>query len=512
MSGASRAVAELLSPGILDVFPGRGSGSFSPVARYVGTATMFIGMAAFVPLAVLWIRPDEVSFAPCFIFPGLCAMALGYLLRFATEKAARGFRLSRRQAAVCTFLVWLLATVVYGAPFVMGGLLTPDQAFFEAASGLTTTGLSVVDVGSCPDIFLFHRSLTCYLGGVGLVLILTCVVTQTGGLGVYNAEGHTDHLLPSTAKTARLILLIYTGIIAAGAAAYVAAGMTPFDAINISMCAVSTAGFATHPESLAFWQSPLIEFITIVLMIAGGMNFLLLFLLLERKFKAFLTHIETPLYFGIIAMATVVVSAFFLVQGVSADAGQAFRDGVFQVVSVLTSTGFQTIPSFVDLGPALLFVFMLLMFCGAEARSTSGGIKVYRVAVASLGLSQSLRRQYGSNRITSIKINRFGKRSVLTDAEVSEAQTFVALYLIVFAAGTFLFILCGATLQEAAFDFASCLGNTGVGTGFLNPASGPVPLIIGALGMLLGRLEIIPMFVGAAALLSFAVGGVRHGR
>lgn len=489
-----------------------GGSSLSPVARYVGTAVMFIGIAGFVPLAVLPFRPEEVPLAPCFIFPALGAMALGYLLHLCAPAPGRGFRLSRRQAAVCTLLVWALAVVTYAAPFVMAGMLTPDQAFFEVASGLTTTGLSVVDVDSCPDIFLFHRSLTCYLGGVGLVLVLTCVVTQTGGLGVYNAEGHTDHLLPSTAKTARLILLIYTGIIALGAAAYVLAGMSPFDAVNISMCAVSTAGFATHGASLAFWQSPAIEAITIVLMIAGGMNFLLLFLLLEHKFKAFLTHIETPLYFGIIAVATTVVAGFLLAQGISGTVADAVRVGLFQVVSVLTSTGFQTIPSFAQLGPALLFVFMLLMFCGAEARSTSGGIKIYRVAVASLGLGHFLRKSCGSNRITSVKINRFGKRSVLTDEEIAQTWAFVALYFLVFMVGTFLFILCGATLQEASFDFASCLGNTGVGTGFLGADSGPVPLIVGAVGMLLGRLEIIPLFVGAGALVSFMVGGVRHGR
>ncbi|MCI2242127.1 TrkH family potassium uptake protein [Adlercreutzia faecimuris] len=509
----SRGPSDLPASLPLGLPGGGGSRALSPVARYVGTASLFIGLAGFAPLAVLWLHPDEVPLAPCFIFPSLAAMALGYLLRFASAWPARAVPLSRRQAAVCTLLIWVIAVVVYAAPFVVAGLLTPVQAVFEATSGLTTTGLSVVDVATCPAVFLFHRSLTCYLGGVGLVLILTCVVTGTGGLGVYNAEGHTDRLLPSSAKTARLILLIYTGIIAVGAVAYVIAGMTPFDAVNISMCAVSTAGFATHPESLAFWQSPAIELVTVVLMIAGGMNFLLLFLLMRGKFKAFATHIETPLYFGIIAVGTLVVGGLFWARGISDGAGDALRDGLFQVVSVLTSTGFQTVPSFAAMGPALLFLFMLLMFSGAEARSTSGGIKIYRVAVASLGLAQTLRSRYGSKRhITSVKINRFGKRTVLTADDVAEARAFVALYFLVFAVGTFLFILCGATLQEAAFDFASCLGNTGVGTGFLGPDSGAAALIIGSVGMLLGRLEIIPLFMGAGALLSFLLGGVRHGR
>ena len=492
---------------------GERSGPGPLLARYVGVAVMFVGLAGLAPLAGLPAYPDEVALAPCFIFPGIGAAMAGYLVYFASPDPAPGARLTRGQAAACTVLVWVLAIAVYALPYVAAGLLSPVQAVFESTSGLTTTGLSVVDVDTCPAIFLFHRSLTCYLGGVGLVLILTCVVTQTGGLGVYNAEGHTDHLLPSAAKTARMILLIYNGLIIAGAVAYWAAGMTPFDAINISMCAVPTGGFATHGESIAYWNSPVIETITIVLMVAGGTNFLLLFLLLRGKLKAFLTHIETPLYFGTIAVMALVVAGFFLGQGVSGDGAEALRQGTFQVVSILTSTGFQTIPSFADLGPALLFLFGLLMLVGAEARSTSGGIKLYRVAVASLGLGHDLHERYGNKRhVTSIKINRFGKRSVLTEVDVAEAQTYVVLYLLLCAAGAFALILCGATLQEAVFDFVSCLGSTGVGTGFLGTESGPAPLLIGSAGMLLGRLEIIPLFMGVGTLASMIRKGVRHGR
>lgn len=280
---------------------GERSGPGPLLARYVGVAVMFVGLAGLAPLAVLPAYPDEVALAPCFIFPGIGAAMAGYLVYFASPDPAPGARLTRGQAAACTVLVWVLAIAVYALPYVAAGLLSPVQAVFESTSGLTTTGLSVVDVDTCPAIFLFHRSLTCYLGGVGLVLILTCVVTQTGGLGVYNAEGHTDHLLPSAAKTARMILLIYNGLIIAGAVAY--------------------------------W-----------------------------------------------------------------------------------------------------------------------------------------------------------------------------------AAGAFALILCGATLQEAVFDFISCLGSTGVGTGFLGTESGPAPLLIGSAGMLLGRLEIIPLFMGVGTLASMIRKGVRHGR
>ncbi len=483
------------------------------LARYVGIAAMFVGLAALIPLVVLIAYPEEASLAPCFIFTGLGAAMLGYLICFAIPAPPPDARLSRGQAAVCTVVVWIFAIATYAVPFVAAGLLTPDQAIFESTSGLTTTGLSVVNVDECPAIFLFHRSLTCYLGGVGLVLILTCVVTQTGGLGVYNAEGHTDHLLPSAAKTARMILLIYNGLIIGGAVAYCWAGMTPFDAINISMCAVPTGGFATHSQSIAYWNSPAIEAITILLMLAGGTNFLLLFLLLRGRLKAFLTHIETPLYFGIVMVMSLMTAGFFFIQGTSESGGEALRQGLFQTVSILTSTGFQTIPSFEDLGSALPFLFILLMLCGAEAGSTSGGIKIYRVAVASLGLAYNARRHYGNKRhVTSMRIDRFGKRTVLTDKDISEAQTFVMLYLLILVIGSFLFILCGATLQEAIFDFASCLGCTGIGLGFLGVDSAPAPLLIGSAGMLLGRLEIIPLFLGIGTLLSLIWRGARRDR
>ncbi|MFR1167279.1 MAG: potassium transporter TrkG [Adlercreutzia equolifaciens] len=321
---------------------GERSGPGPLLARYVGVAVMFVGLAGLAPLAVLPAYPDEVALAPCFIFPGSVRP-----WRATSCTSPRQTRPGRppypRAGRRVHGAVWVLAIAVYALPYVAAGLLSPSGRL-RVHQRADHHGLSVVDVDACPAIFLFHRSLTCYLGGVGLVLILTCVVTQTGGLGVYNAEGHTDHLLPSAAKTARMILLIYNGLIIAGAVAYWAAGMTPFDAINISMCAVPTGGFATHGESIAYWNSPVIEAITIVLMVAGGTNFLLLFLLLRGKLKAFLTHIETPLYFGTIAVMALVVAGFFLGQGVSGDGAEALRQGTFQVVSILTSTGFRPSP------------------------------------------------------------------------------------------------------------------------------------------------------------------------
>ncbi len=483
------------------------------MANAVGTSAIIIGAVELVPVCILVWSPEDTRLAPSFIFPALFLMAAGYVLRFAKGDKSAGYMLERRDAAACMLAVWLAAIVAYALPFVLAHELDPVQAVFEATSGLTTTGLSVMDPDECPRMLLLHRSLMHYLGGVGLVLVLTCMVSRSGGLGMYNVEGHVDRLLPGTARTARTILAIYSGIIALGAVAYRILGMSAFDAINTSISAVSTGGFSTHVESIAYFDSRPVEAVSAVLMLAGATNFLLLFLLLRGKVESFAHHIETRVLFGVVAVASVAIAAILVASGCCTDAADALWTAFFQTVSAITSTGFQIVPSFAALPSGILLVLVSLMLAGSMAGSTSGGIKLYRIAVSFSGLLWSLQERYGTkHRIYGRKINRFGKRVVCTETEVREAATFAATYILVFAIGSFAFALCGASFQEAVFDFASCLGNAGIGVGFLGAGSGPVELGIGAFGMLLGRLEIVMAFIGLAALLERVKRRVAHGR
>ena len=413
------------------------------VAGYVGLALVFIGAMLLVPLLTLVAYPDEVRYAPCIIFPGVLTMLVGYLVYFFGARDAAAMALSRAEAAGVTVLIWILAVAAYALPLVAAGLLTVPQAIFESTSGLTTTGLSVVDVAACPHVMLMHRGMMHYVGGVGLILVLTCIVSDAHGLKLYSAEGHTERLLSSTASSARMVLALYTGIIALGAAAYVIAGMPVFDAINISISAVSTGGFAVRPDSMAAYNS--------------------------------------------------------------------FPIGLFQTVSVMTSTGLQTIPSFGLLVPGILYLLVFLMIVGGEAGSTSGGIKVYRLVVYSRGLIWSLRERFGHRRrVYSTKINRFGKLIPCSKDEIASIQTFVGVYVGLLVICGFLFTLFGASVGDAVFEAASCLGNTGISVGFLNAGSSPVVLIAGSVAMLFGRLEIFPLIFGLRWMLQSIEEEVRH--
>lgn len=486
----------------------------APMARYVGTAAILLGAAELLPLGVLPFYPQEQAYAPCFVFPALITMTAGYLLRITRGQGSGFSQLENGEAAACTLLVWVGAIAAYAAPLALCGALSPVQAAFEATSGLTTTGLSIMNPDTLPHIILMHRSLMHYLGGVGLVLVLTCLVSASGGLKAYNLEGHTYKVVPgSSARTARAILLAYTGIILLGALALWLAGTGPFDALNISISATSTGGFATHASSIAYYNSAAVEAICLVLMLLGTTNFLLIFMLLRGRLRAFAGHVETAVFAGIVIASALAVAALFVVDGVCPGWAEALRCSLFQVVAVVTSAGLQTIPSYAGLAPSALFIFIALMFVGGEAGSTAGGMKVYRVALAARGLYWALRERYGGGRrVFSCKVNRFGKRAACSEEELRGVEAFVVVYVLVFVAGSFAFTLCGASMQDAVFDFASCLGNTGVGIGFVSASSGPAVLCVGIAGMVLGRLEIVTVAVGLWSLALGLERGAEHGR
>ena len=201
------------------------------ILHYMSIFIVMIGIIQLIPLLVLPFYPEEISYAYCFLIPGLVAIAIGGLLSLAF-KDAEIVKLEKHYDAVLVVLVWLSAIFVSTFPWMLKGDYNFTQASFEMTSGFSTTGLSVVDVGNTPHIFLMFRSITLFVGGVGLVLILTCVFSDKYGLNLYNTEGHNDRLMPNLAKSARLILSIYSAYILFGTVAYIILGMPVFDAIT----------------------------------------------------------------------------------------------------------------------------------------------------------------------------------------------------------------------------------------------------------------------------------------
>lgn len=456
---------------------------------YMGYVIMLVGIMICIPLITLIFYPEEMNNAEFFFIPGSLSILFGYLFTLRIRKKERT-KLQKNQDVIIVFLTWIVTMLLTAIPFILSGNYNITQALFESVSGITTTGLTIVDVETAPRIFLIYRSTLLFFGGVGLILIMTSFLSNVYGMQIYNAEGHPDKLMPNLIKSARLIFMIYAGYIVAGVILYIIFGMTPFDAINHAIAAVSTGGFSTKAQSIGYYNSFSIELVSILLMILGSINFLIHLRLLNGKWRDAIHHCETKFSIFLLVVFTVVFGVI-LVNGVYSTLPEALRAGLFQVVSAMTTTGFQTVPTF-KIFPASLLLFMaILMTIGGQSGSTSGAIKQYRIIVILKQIYWHIRNQLSSNREVRVNhVERFGTYEVIDQKVKQEVNIFVIIYVAFLLFGTTVFTLFGFSLQDSLFEFSSALANAGISIGINHYNAHPGILWTSIIGMIFGRLEI----------------------
>ena len=478
------------------------------VLGYFGIVTMLIGFINLLPLLTLFFYPEEMSNAKYFVITGVVTILIGYLFSFYLKGREKG-QLHKHQDAVIVVGTWIIGILVSAMPFMLTGSYNFTQAIFEATSGFSTTGLSVVDVSVCPKIFLMHRSIMLFFGGIGFVLVLMSVLSDAYGMRLYTAEGHSDKLMPNLIKSARVIIAIYSGYILGGTVLYTIFGMHPFDALNHSIAAVSTGGFSTKPQSIGFYNSVPIELVTIVLMILGCTNFFVHLLLLRGKVKAFFIHCEMKFMLFVIAFTVPVISVLLL-NSFSGSIPQTIREAVFQAVSAITTTGFQTVETFNTWTSPLIFVMIVLHLIGGGAGSTAGGIKQFRVYIVLKEMWWQIRGKFSHKRVIKVnQVERFGEKQVVDEKMTADVNAFVVLYLLIFLTGSFIFTLFGYSLEHAMFEFSSALGTVGLSVGITGYSAHPVILWTATIGMFVGRLEIYVIFLAMIRLIQDTKGKVR---
>jgi len=469
------------------------------ILGYLGLFMMLIGVIILIPLLVLIFYPEEIDQAKYFIVPGVISIVLGYFTHFFILGKSQE-KLEKYQDAVLILLIWIIAIFISSFPFMLTGQYDFTQSIFETTSGYSTTGLSVVDVSTTPNIFLMYRSLLQFIGGVGLVLILTSALSDRYGMRLYSAEGHNDKLLPNLARSARLILSIYFIYIIIGTFLYVIFGMSFFDAINHSIAAVSTGGFSTKPNSIAFFNSLPIEIITIILMLLGNTNFFVHLFLIKGKLKNAIKHVELK-FLLILILTLLPFMILSIISNFNGSVGEAIRIGVFQFVSGITTTGFQSVDSLLILPNFVLVCVIILMIIGGGIGSTAGGIKQYRVVLAIKSLYWNFRdRITHRNLIRSNYINKFGKVIEVNDQFIIDTNSHILVYLLTLIVGTLIFSAHGYSLQDSLFEFASALGTVGLSIGLISYNSPPLILWTTNIGMFMGRLEFYVVFVAIAKI------------
>ncbi|MCD4826971.1 MAG: TrkH family potassium uptake protein [Acholeplasmataceae bacterium] len=464
------------------------------IINYLGIFSILIGLIILIPLAVLPFYPEEFVEAKYFFIPALSSIVIGGLIVI-IFKGREKERLERSQDAILVMSIWILAIFISSLPFVLTGNYNFTQAIFESTSGYSTTGLTVVDVTVTPNIFLFFRSLLQFVGGVGLVLVLTSAISDKFGMRLYSAEGHSDKLVPNLIKSGRMILSIYIGYILVGTVFLIIFGMTPFEAINHSITAVATGGFSTEALSIGAFNSVGVEVTIMILMLLGGTNFFVHLMLLRGKFKNVFKHVEIKLLglLLLIFIPMLVVNLFSMYDG---NFFYTLRVASFQFISAVTGTGFQTIDTFTIMPPTFITVLIIVMVLGAGMGSTAGGMKQYRVALAFKSLYWNIREQFGHKKtIRTHFINKIGTKTIVSKDEIVQNHSFLMIYLLALFTGALIFTGFGYSIRDSLFEFSSALGTVGLSVGIVGYNANPIILWTSTVGMFLGRLEFYVVFI-----------------
>ncbi|MGN0707013.1 MAG: TrkH family potassium uptake protein [Faecalibacterium sp.] len=431
-----------------------------------------------------------------FLFTAALCAVLGGLLHLVRPSSQIFYM---REGFVTTALSWIIISVMGALPFVLSGAIPdPVDALFETVSGFTTTGASILPaVEGLPQGILFWRSFTHWVGGMGVLVFLLTLLPLTGGshVNLMKAESpgpQVDKLVPKVQSTAKILYGIYMALTVLEMVFLMLGGMPVFDSLLTAFGTAGTGGFGIRNDSFGSY-SPYLQGVVTVFMILFGVNFNFYFLMLMRKFRRAAASEEVRWYFIIITAAVVLIS--WNISGMYDTLGEAVRHAAFQVGSIITTTGFSSCDF--NLWPVLSKqILVILMFIGACAGSTGGGIKVSRILILRKTLGKELKQALHPQVVAPVRMD--GK--LLNHETIRSTNVFMAAYILIFVFSLLFITLDGLDLVTNFTAVAATLNNIGPGLELVGPMSNfsvfsvPAKLVL-IFDMLAGRLEIFPMLV-----------------
>lgn len=409
--------------------------------------------------------------------------------------------LTRRDGYVLVSLAWVAFSLFGMLPFYIGGYIpNVTDAFFETMSGFSSTGATILnDIESLPHGILFWRSMTQWIGGLGIIMFTIAILPIFGvsGLQVFAAEasGPThDKVHPRIGITAKWIWSIYAGITGILVALLMLGGMNWFDSVCHAFATTGTGGFSTKQASVAYYNSPYIEYVISAFMFISGINFTLLLLFVNRKFKKFIGNAELKWYFGSVVFFTTLI-AVILYYTSSMGVEESFRKSLFQVISLHTSTGFAT-DDYMTWTPVLWGLLTIVMLMGACAGSTTGGLKCIRMVILTKVSRNEFKHILHPNAVLPVRVNK----QVISPSIVSTVLAFCFLYIVIITISVLLMSAMGVGFEESIGCVVSSIGNMGPGLGDTGPAYSwnALPAMakwLLAFLMLLGRLELFTVLL-----------------
>ena len=476
--------------------------NFKLVSKVIGNLLLVESGTLLFMLIVTWLYGENDG--KYFLYSALITLALALLLKLFSLNAPS--KAGKREGCMIVTFIWVLFSLFGALPFWMSGAIPSyTDAFFETMSGFTTTGSTCLNnIEELTYGMLFWRSMTHWLGGLGIVVISMAILPILGinGTQLFVAEttGPTkDKFSAKINDNARILFLVYIVLTLAETIFLLFGGMSLFDALTHSFSTVATGGFSTKQVSIAYWEnSAYIQYVLAIFMLLSGANFALYYFGYKRKLFKIFENEELRYYVIIMVVASLIVMVSLIdfskvVNFTTIE--KAWRDSFFTISSMMTTTGFTTV-DYMTWKPLTWVVIVIVMLIGASAGSTAGGIKVVRVVIAAKACYYEFKRMIHPSAVIPVRYNK----QILHENTLTKVLTFVVLYLFITIAGILILMISGMGVGESIGGMVTCISCVGPGFGTVGPAGNfaNIPDFSKwflSFAMLIGRLELYTVLI-----------------
>ena len=468
--------------------------NYKTVFFTLGILQIILGIFMLIPIITQFIY-NEIDAS----FFGASIVTIIFGTLFFLSNLDHDKKLNLQQAFLLTALSWLSIAIFGSLPFILSSVeFSFTNAFFESMSGITTTGSTIIaNLESMPKGILFWRAILQWLGGIGIIVMAITLmpIMNVGGMQLFKISNNnsSEKILPKSKEIALRLIYIYLGLTALCAISYYVLGMNIFDSLTHSMTTIATGGFSNYNESIGFFDSHSIEISAMIFIILGSLPFIAYIKFLSGNKKIFFSDIQVITFLKIILLSILILSIYLFL----ADANQInLKDIFFNVISILTGTGYVN-AQFDNWGGFPLVLFLILMFIGGCAGSTTCGIKVFRIQILYSFISNQLKKVIYPKGIFVLKYNK----NPVDDKFIGSIISFIFMYFIIFFIITTLLSLTGLDFVTSISGAATSISNVGPGLGSIIGPNGnfsSLPEIskwILAMGMILGRLELFAILV-----------------
>ena len=471
-------------------------GSNKTVFFITGILLVILGVFMIIPYGIQLLYNEDNN---SFLSSSIITVFIGILIILVNLK--KDNQLNLQQAFLFSVLAWTSIALFGSLPFMLSNLkLTFSDAFFESMSGITTTGSTVIsNLDTSPKSLLIWRSIMQWLGGIGIIVMATTILPllKVGGMQLFNTDASsTEKILPKTIEVATTIISIYTILTIICSITYWSQGMNIFDSIAHSFTTLATGGFSTHNESIGFYKNPGIEISATIFIILGSIPFISYLKFIKGNKKIFLEDVQIKGFVYLLVISILIMFLYLFINNTQHSFFDNLRISSFNVISILSGTGYVT-DDFGLWGEFPLIFFLFLMFVGGCAGSTTCGIKVFRLQILVLFIKNQIKKLIYPNRIIVLNYNK----EKIEDSFVNSVIIFIFSYLFLFLIIAMLLSMTGLDFLSAISGAATSISNVGPGLGDMIGPNGNFSEVsniskwILSFAMLLGRLEIFAVLV-----------------